>query len=130
MAQGHGLRASFAPAVLAGGVGNGGHLHLSAWRDGRNLHAGGDGPVGMTAEAEGFLAGVLDQLPALAALLTPSPASYLRMQPSHWAGVYAAWGHENREAALRASPAWPATGTGPRTSRSSASTWPPTRTWP
>jgi glutamine synthetase len=98
----HDLRVSYAPAVLAGGVGNGGHLHLSLWRDGRNLHSGGDGPLGMTAEAEGFLAGVLAQLPALAALLTPSPSSYLRMQPSHWAGVFAAWGHENREAALRA----------------------------
>ena len=92
---------SFAPAVLAGGVGNGGHLHLSVWRDGRNLHAGGDGRLGMTAEAEGFLAGILEQLPALAALLTPSPSSYLRMQPSHWAGVFAAWGHENREAGVR-----------------------------
>jgi glutamine synthetase len=97
-----GLRVSFAPSVLAGGVGNGGHLHLSVWRDGRNLHAGGDGRLGMTAEAEGFLAGIVEQLPALAALLTPSPSSYLRMQPSHWAGVFAAWGHENREAGVRA----------------------------
>jgi glutamine synthetase len=31
----------------------------------------------------------------------PSVASYLRMQPSHWAGVYACWGRENREAAVR-----------------------------
>jgi glutamine synthetase len=102
VAQRHGLRVSFAPAVLAGGVGNGGHLHLSVLRDGRNLHAGGDGRLGMTAEAEGFLAGIVEQLPALAALLTPSPSSYLRMQPSHWAGVFAAWGHENREAGVRA----------------------------
>lgn len=101
VAQRHGLRASFAPAVLTGGVGNGGHLHLSVWRDGRNLHAGGDGPLDLTAEAGGFLAGIVERLPALAALLTPSPSSYLRMQPSHWAGVYAAWGHENREAAVR-----------------------------
>ena len=28
-------------------------------------------------------------------------ASYLRLVPSHWAGVYACWGLENREAALR-----------------------------
>ena len=96
-----GLRVSFAPSVLAGGVGNGGHLHLSAWRDGSNLHAGGNGPLGMTADAAGFVAGIVEQLPALAALLTPSPSSYLRMQPSHWAGVYAVWGHENREAAVR-----------------------------
>jgi glutamine synthetase len=28
-------------------------------------------------------------------------ASYLRLVPSHWAGAYACWGLENREAALR-----------------------------
>jgi len=28
-------------------------------------------------------------------------ASYLRLVPSHWAGVFQCWGRENREAALR-----------------------------
>jgi glutamine synthetase len=28
-------------------------------------------------------------------------ASYLRLVPSHWAGDYACWGRENREAAIR-----------------------------
>jgi glutamine synthetase len=101
VAQRHGLRVSFAPAVEAGGVGNGGHVHLSAWRDGVNLHAGGPGRYGMTAAAESFVAGVVRSLPALAAIGTPSPVSYLRLQPSHWAGVYACWGHETREAAVR-----------------------------
>src|SRR3954469_15886470 len=55
----------------------------------------------MTAEGDAFVSGVLDALPALAAITTPSPASYLRLQPSHWAGVYACWGHETRESALR-----------------------------
>jgi glutamine synthetase len=55
----------------------------------------------MTADGEAFAAGVLDALPALAAITTPSPASYLRLQPSHWAGIYACWGHETRESALR-----------------------------
>ncbi|MGK9462644.1 glutamine synthetase [Streptomyces sp. G6] len=97
----HGLRVSFAPAVLGQGVGNGGHLHLSAWRDGRNLHAGGPGRYGMTAEAESFVAGVLDHLPALTAMTAPSPASHLRLRPSQWAGVFTSWGRETREAALR-----------------------------
>ena len=61
----------------------------------------GDGRYGMTADGEAFAAGVLDALPALAAITTPSPASYLRLQPSHWAGIYACWGHETRESALR-----------------------------
>jgi glutamine synthetase len=93
----HGLRASFAPAFEPGGVGNGGHLHLSAWRDGRNL-LGGDQPSG---DGEAFLAGVLRELPALLALGAPSPASALRLVPSHWAGCFQCWGVENREAALR-----------------------------
>ncbi|MGW0284433.1 glutamine synthetase family protein [Streptomyces sp. NPDC003236] len=101
VARRHGLRVSFSPAVLAEGVGNGGHLHLSCWRDGVNLHAGGDGRYGMTAEAESFAAGVLAHLPALTAVTAPSPASYLRLRPSQWAGVFAAWGRETREAALR-----------------------------
>jgi glutamine synthetase len=83
------------------GVGNGGHVHLSIWRDGRNLMAGGNGPCGLTPEGEAFAAGILSRLPALLAIGAPSIASYLRLVPSHWAGVYACWGLENREAALR-----------------------------
>ncbi|SOB81486.1 glutamine synthetase family protein [Streptomyces sp. 1331.2] len=97
----HGLRVSFAPLVEPGAVGNGGHLHLSLWRGERNLGHGGSGPHGLTAEAEGFLAGVLEALPELLVLGCSSPAGYLRLVPSHWAGAYQCWGLENREAALR-----------------------------
>jgi glutamine synthetase len=97
----HGLRVSFSPKVTAEGVGNGGHVHLSLWRDGQNLMSGGPGTFGLTAEGEAFTAGLLHHLPALLAVGAPSVASYLRLVPSHWAGAYAAWGLENREAALR-----------------------------
>ncbi|GAA2487139.1 glutamine synthetase family protein [Streptomyces longisporus] len=101
VARRHGVVVSFAPAVFAQGVGNGGHVHLSAWRDGVNLHSGGEGRYGMTADAESFAAGVLARLPALTAVTAPSPASYLRLKPSQWAGVFTAWGRETREAAVR-----------------------------
>ncbi|MEU3488563.1 glutamine synthetase family protein [Streptomyces massasporeus] len=101
VAQRHGLRVSFAPAVVGRGVGNGGHVHLSAWRDGTNLHAGGEHRHGMTAQAERFTAGILAHLPALTAVTAPSPASRLRLKPSQWAGVFTAWGRETRETALR-----------------------------
>ncbi|MFD8839189.1 type I glutamate--ammonia ligase [Streptomyces griseofuscus] len=101
LAQRHGLRVSFSPAVLAGSVGNGGHVHLSCWRDGGNLHAGGERRYGLTPDAESFAAGILAHLPALTAINAPSPASYLRLRPSQWAGVFTAWGRETREAALR-----------------------------
>jgi glutamine synthetase len=97
----HGLRASFAPAVVTDNVGNGGHLHASFWRDGSNLLAGGPGRHGLTAVGESMTAALLLGLPALLAVGAPSPASYLRLQPSRWAGAFQVWGPENREAALR-----------------------------
>ncbi len=101
VSQRHGLKVSFAPSVVAGGVGNGGHVHLSLWRDGQNLFAGGPGRYGLTADGEAFAGGVLAVLPALVAVGAPSVASYVRLVPSHWAGAYQCWGKENREAALR-----------------------------
>jgi glutamine synthetase len=102
VSQRHGLRASFAPVVTAGQVGNGAHLHVSPWSaDGRNLFAGGDGPYGLTARGESILAGLLDALPALCAVGAPSAASYLRLVPERWAAPWRCWGRENREAALR-----------------------------
>jgi glutamine synthetase len=97
----HGLRTSYSPSVVAGTVGNGCHLHLSIWRDRSNLLTGGDGPHGLSSEAEAFLAGVLAELPALLVIGAPSVASYLRLVPQHWAGAFCAWGRENRETALR-----------------------------
>jgi glutamine synthetase len=97
----HGLRTSFSPKVDADGVGNGGHVHLSLGREERNLMAGGPGRFGLTDEATSFAGGILEHLPALLALGAPSVASYLRLVPQHWAGAYACWGLENREAALR-----------------------------
>ncbi|MFD2473897.1 glutamine synthetase [Amycolatopsis silviterrae] len=97
----HGLRASFTPKFEPGGVGNGGHVHLSIWDDERNLCAGGTGAFGLTPTAESFGAGIFRRLPALLTVGAPSVVSYLRLEPHHWAGVFTAWGLENREAPLR-----------------------------
>jgi glutamine synthetase len=96
-----GLRCSFAPAMAVGGVGNGSHLHTSLWRAGESLMTRGSGPYGLSDEAQAFLAGVLDGLPALLAVGAPSSASYLRLIPQRWSAPYRCWGRENREAAIR-----------------------------
>ncbi len=101
VSQAHGLRVSFAPVVVAGQVGNGGHLHLSVWSGATNLLAGGEGPYGLTGEGEAALGALLDHLPALCAVGSPSVASYLRLVPQRWAGAFRCWGRENREAAMR-----------------------------
>jgi glutamine synthetase len=96
-----GMRCSFAPAMTVDGVGSGCHLHTSLWRDGRTLMSGGSGPRGLSEEAEAFMAGVLDGLPALLAIGAPSVASYLRLIPQRWSAPYRCWGWENREAGVR-----------------------------
>jgi glutamine synthetase len=102
VARAHGLDASFAPVVFPDLVGNGCHLHFSLWdREGRNLFTGGRSAHELTGEADAFCAGVLAHLRALVAVTAPSAASYLRLQPHKWAGAFASWGRENREAALR-----------------------------
>jgi glutamine synthetase len=100
VAKRHGWVTSFAPRVDAE-TGNGVHLHLSVWDGERNLLSGGDGPAGMDARGEAFVAGILESLPALVAIAAPSCASYLRLQPHRWSGAMRCWGVENREAALR-----------------------------
>lgn len=97
----HGLRTSFSPKMIVNGAGNGGHVHISLWRDGRNLFSGGTEQFGLETEAACFAGGILHRLPALLAIGAPSPASYLRLIPQHWAGAFQAWGLENRETALR-----------------------------
>jgi glutamine synthetase len=97
----HGLRASFTPRFAAEGVGNGGHVHLSIWDGDANVYSGGDRRFGMTGVGESFSAGILRRLAALLAIGAPSVVSYLRLEPHHWAGVYVAWGLENRETPLR-----------------------------
>lgn len=97
----HGLRVSFSPKVSPGLVGNGGHIHLSLWQGDTPMLSGGGLHHGLTHEGAAFTAGILRRLPALLAVGAPSAASYLRLVPAHWAGAYACWGLENREAAVR-----------------------------
>ena len=101
VARNHGFKVSFAPVVIDQAAGNGVHFHLSAWREGENLMQGGNGHAAMQPDGAAIVAGILDALPSLLAVLVPSVPGYSRLQPHHWAGAYACWGIENREAALR-----------------------------
>jgi glutamine synthetase len=103
----HGMRVSFSPMPIAGGAGNGAHLHLSATSDDSPLLSGGNGPHGLTDRGAAMLAGILDGLPEAMGVLAGSAVSGLRLVPHLWAGAFACWGVENREAALRLCTATP-----------------------
>jgi glutamine synthetase len=95
---GAGLVASFLPKLDAAAAGSGLHCHFSL-RGGATADAAR--PHGLSALGEAFAAGVLAHLPALLAFTAPSPNSERRRAPSTWAGAFACWGVQNREAPLR-----------------------------
>lgn len=100
-----GLKATFAPIVDPSSVGNGVHLHLSLLHpDGGNATADLGRPGEVSEAAGSFVAGVLRHLPALCAVLAPSTISYLRLTPHRWSAGFTAFGHRNREAAVRICP--------------------------
>jgi glutamine synthetase len=94
-----GLEVTMAPKPYLEGAGNGHHLHVSVYED--------DAPVffdtsGALSDAgSGFVAGLLEHLPAVMAFTAPSPNSYQRLAPGMWSSAYAAYGPDNREAAVR-----------------------------
>lgn len=99
-ARRHGLRVSLSPAPFAGSVGSGAHQHFSLTKAGP-LFSDGAGAAGMTPAGESAVAGVVRGLPEAQGILCGSIVSGLRLRPGNWAGAYACWGTENREAAVR-----------------------------
>jgi glutamine synthetase len=100
-ARRHGMRISLSPVPFAGSVGSGAHQHFSLAKPDGPLFSGGPGPGGMTAAGECAVAGIVRGLSEAQGVLCGSIVSGLRMQPGNWAGAYACWGIENREAAVR-----------------------------
>jgi glutamine synthetase len=94
-----GLEITMAPKPYLAGAGNGHHLHVSLYE--------GDAPVlfdasgALSVPGSGFVAGILEHLPAVMAFTAPSPNSYQRLAPGMWSSAYAAYGLDNREAAVR-----------------------------
>jgi glutamine synthetase len=60
-----------------------------------------DASGALSSRGSGFVAGILDHLPAVMAFTTPSPNSYQRLAPGMWSSAFAAYGLDNREAAVR-----------------------------
>ena len=94
-----GLETTMAPKPYLEGAGNGHHLHLSLYEDDSPVLFDASGALSGTGS--GFVAGILEHLPAVMAFTAPSPNSYQRLAPGMWASAYGAYGLDNREAAVR-----------------------------
>jgi glutamine synthetase len=102
LAPQYGFQASFAPKPFLDQAGNGGHVHFSAVdQSGRNLFFQANDPYHLSPLGYHFMGGILQHLPGLLALTTPTVNSYQRLTPDTWSSGYACWGPDNREAPLR-----------------------------
>ncbi len=105
VARKHGIRVSLSPVPFAGSVGSGAHQHFSLCKGDAPIFSGGSGPHGLTAQGAAAIGGVVAGLGQAQLVFAGSIVSGLRMRPGNWAGAYACWGTENREAAVRFLPA-------------------------
>ena len=101
IAEQHGLLASFMAKVSSESAGSSAHIHQSIQHvnnPGRNAMWGGDGP---SATMRQMVAGQLASMAEFTLLYCPTVNSYQRRVPGSWSPVSAAWGEDNRTAALR-----------------------------
>ena len=99
VAQRNGKSATFMPKTSLE-KGSGMHVHVSLWKDGRNLFAG-PGYAGLSEMAIYAIGGLLKHAPALCAITNPTTNSYKRLVAGTEAPVNLAYSGRNRSAAVR-----------------------------
>ena len=101
LAQKNGLHATFMPKPIYGIAGSGMHVNMSLFKDGRNVFYDPEGPKQLSEEARHFIAGQLEHIRGMCAVLNPLVNSYKRLVPGYEAPCYVAWSASNRSALVR-----------------------------
>ncbi|MHA1529133.1 MAG: glutamine synthetase family protein [Alphaproteobacteria bacterium] len=100
VARSHGLDATFMPKPFGDMAGSGMHIHLSLLDGaGRNIFDGGGGEANPALRQA--VAGLRDRMADAMLIFAPHLNSYRRFMPGSYAPMAAAWGYDNRGAALR-----------------------------
>jgi glutamate---methylamine ligase len=79
IAEKHGLRATFMPKPFMNLTGSGCHMHVSLWKDGKNLFEDGNDGLGLSRDAYKFIGGVMDAASELCSITNPTVNSYKRI---------------------------------------------------
>jgi glutamine synthetase type III len=79
IAEKHGLRATFMPKPFANLTGSGCHVHVSLWKDGKNVFEDGKDGLGLSRLAYNFIGGVMDAAQEICAISNPTVNSYKRI---------------------------------------------------
>ncbi len=101
VAMQHKLHATFMPKPLYGEAGSGMHINMSLQKDGKNVFDDPDGANGLSKEAYGFIAGLMEHITGMTAVTNPLVNSYKRLVPGFEAPVYIAWSASNRSPLIR-----------------------------
>ena len=91
---------TFMPKPLYGDNGSGMHTHISLWRNGEPLFAGG-GYAGLSDMGLHAIGGLLRNAPSICAFTNPTTNSYKRLVPGYEAPVNLAYSSRNRSASIR-----------------------------
>ena len=113
VANAHGLKAVFMPKPISDFAACGMHVHISVFRDDRNLFHDPEAPSGLSRTCHHFIGGLFDHFAAMTLLTNPTINSYKRLVPGFEAPVNVAWGFRNRSTLVRI-PATKAPGTSTR----------------
>lgn len=98
--ESEGLKASFMPKPFYGKPGNGFHIHLSLWSEGKNLFYDEKDPYKLSELAKSFIAGIFEHVGGITAIANPTINSYKRLGEFE-APKYVYWGMKNRDALIR-----------------------------
>jgi len=102
IAHQHGLYATFMPKPVFGMNGSGMHVHQSFFnKKGKNLFFEKKDEYKLSKIARGFIAGQLEHMREISAIVAPTVNSYKRLVPGYEAPIYISWARRNRSALIR-----------------------------
>ena len=113
LAFSEGQTATFMPKPIYAEAGNGMHVHMHLFNDGKPLFYDENGYSQLSETALNFLGGILIHIRALCALTNPSTNSYKRLVPGYEAPVTIGYATSNRSSVIRI----PAYAKGPKNKR-------------
>ncbi|MHC4294971.1 MAG: glutamine synthetase family protein [Planctomycetota bacterium] len=97
----NGVYATFMPKPLFGENGSGMHVHQSLFKGKKNAFFDPKDEYFLSAEAKGYIAGLLTHAREYCAVIAQWVNSYKRLVPGYEAPCYICWGRRNRSAMVR-----------------------------